>query len=144
MMPPQLEHDMTPAENNAVRPEVVISARDHARLSRLAEGLVGQLPEVAGELLIEVERARVVPDESVPGSVAMGSTVLYRTESGETREVTLVYPDEADISQWRISILTPVGVALIGLSTGQSMSWITRDGRRRTLTVLHVSSPPDP
>lgn len=49
----------------ATKPEIVISTQDHARLSRLAEGLVDRLPEVAGELLTEVERARVVPSESM-------------------------------------------------------------------------------
>lgn len=127
------------AEGKTTLPELMLSTEDHARLSRLAEGLVDLLPDVAGELLIEVERARVVPADSLDRAVvAMGSTVTYRTETGETRTVQLVYPDEADISQGRISILTPVGVALIGLRIGQSMSWITRDGRWRTLTVTDV------
>ncbi len=130
---------MTNANAGTLKPEIVISADDHTRLSRLAEGLVDRLPDVAGELLTEVERARVVPpDDLAADIVAMGSSVTYRTETGEQRTVTLVYPDQADIAQARISILTPVGVALIGLSTGQSMSWITRDGRWRTLTVVRV------
>ncbi|HMN38392.1 MAG TPA: nucleoside diphosphate kinase regulator [Hyphomicrobium sp.] len=123
----------------ATKPEIVISTQDHARLSRLAEGLVDRLPEVAGELLTEVERARVVPSESMTADiVAMGSTVAYETETGEQREVTLVYPDEADIAKGRISILTPIGVALIGLRAGQSMNWVTRDGRKRILNVIRV------
>ena len=46
----------------------------------------------------------------------MGSTVIFRSEDGETRRVTLVFPGQADISKGKISILTPVGAALIGLS----------------------------
>lgn len=133
---------MTTAETmTSAKPEIVIAANDHARLTQLAEGLAVRLPEVAGELLIEVERAHVVPPGSVSDdTVAMGSTVEFRTEAGDTRRVTLVWPDEADISANRISILTPIGVALIGLKAGHSMSWITRDGRRRTMTVTHVGA----
>lgn len=125
----------------ATKPEIVISANDHSRLSRLAEGLAERLPDVAGELLAEVERARVVAsDELTSDTVRMGSEVEFRAEKGEARRVTLVWPDEADIALNRISILTPIGVALIGLRAGQSMSWVTRDGRRRTLTVTHVGA----
>jgi regulator of nucleoside diphosphate kinase len=123
------------------KPEIVLSREDHARLGRLAEGLTERLPEVAGELLAEVERARVVPSESLDVDiVAIGSVVEYRTETGESRRVQLVWPDEADIAASRISILTPIGVALIGLKAGQSMSWQTRDGRKRTLTVVSVGA----
>jgi regulator of nucleoside diphosphate kinase len=127
------------------RPAIVISDADHRRLSTLAEGLLDRLPEVAGALLAEVERASVVPAADIPGStVAMGSAVTYRTEDGATTSVTLVYPDEADIAKGRVSVLTPVGAALIGLSEGQSIDWQTRDGRTRSLTVLHVGGASDP
>ena len=52
--------------------------------------------------------------------------------------MTLVYPGEADIEQGKISILTPIGAALIGLSKGQSIDWATRTGEIRRLTVLEV------
>ena len=121
------------------KPDIVISEADHARLSRLAEGLLGRLPEVAGELLAEVERAEIVALEALPRSVvAMGSTVEFATEEGKTRRVTLVYPDQADIAKERISVLTPIGAALIGLGEGQTITWKTRDGRARVLRVLRV------
>ena len=65
----------------------------------------------------------------------------YRTRSGGGREVTLVYPDQADIDQGRISILTPIGTALLGLRAGQSIAWRTRDGRKDVLTVEEVTLP---
>jgi regulator of nucleoside diphosphate kinase len=52
--------------------------------------------------------------------------------------VTLVLPEQADISQGRASLMTPIGVALIGLSVGMTFRWITRDGEERSLTVLEV------
>jgi len=82
------------------KPDIVISEADHARLSQLAEGLLARLPEVAGELLAEVERATIVAPDALPRNVvAMGSTVEFATEEGETRRVTLVFPDQADIAR---------------------------------------------
>ena len=52
--------------------------------------------------------------------------------------MTLVYPAQADISQGKISVLTPVGTALIGLRAGHSITWDTRTGETRRLTVLKV------
>ena len=74
----------------------------------------------------------------------MGSRVRYRTAAdGEERDVTLVFPAEADITRSRVSVMTPVGAALIGLRKGQSITWITRDGRKQVLTVTGVwQSPP--
>jgi regulator of nucleoside diphosphate kinase len=73
--------------------------------------------------------------------VRMGSKVTYRTDSGQHPTVTLVYPVDADIAQGRISVMTPVGTALIGLRNGQSMSWRGRDNRKHMLTVVQVGSP---
>lgn len=50
----------------------------------------------------------------------------------------LVYPDEADVLEVKISVLTPIGAALIGLSVGQSIEWQTPAGGWRSLTVLQV------
>jgi regulator of nucleoside diphosphate kinase len=55
--------------------------------------------------------------------------------------VTLVYPGEADISQGRVSVLTPIGTALIGLGVGKSIAWETRTGELRQLTVMQVREP---
>jgi regulator of nucleoside diphosphate kinase len=73
----------------------------------------------------------------------MGSTLTFDAE-GRTRRVTLVYPTEADIAAGRISVLTPIGTALIGLSQGQSVDWTARDGRRHRLTVVSVEPPAAP
>ena len=60
----------------------------------------------------------------------------------KTETVTLVYPAEADIARRRISVMTPIGTALIGLALGDSITWETRNGDRRLLTVLQVREPP--
>ena len=65
-------------------------------------------------------------------------TPLLTEGSGQAKHVTLVYPTAADVAAGRISVLTPVGAALIGLSAGQSMAFETPSGEPRSLTVLEV------
>ncbi|HEY7551103.1 MAG TPA: nucleoside diphosphate kinase regulator [Hyphomicrobiaceae bacterium] len=119
-------------------PPIVVSETDHERLTSLAVAAEERSPEVATVLRSEMQRARVVPLEAVPADVVrMGSTVEISSD-GQHRRMTLVFPGEADIAQGRISIMTPIGAALIGLSSGQSIAWTARDGRRHWLTVLSV------
>jgi len=132
---------MTLYEFNAA-PEIVLSTKDHRVLTELAHAGLDVASTVADDLLYELDRASVVPPEQLPpDAVCMGSTVRYRTSDGEQREVTLVLPADADINQNRISVMTPIGAALIGLRKGQSITWLTRDGRRQMLTALRVSQP---
>jgi regulator of nucleoside diphosphate kinase len=120
-------------------PDIVVTATDHKRLTGLATALLDRAPELADELLAEMERARVVaPDEAPAGVVRMGTPVEYRGDDGVVRRVQLVFPADADISAGKVSIFTPVGVALIGLSAGQSIAWSGRDGKPHRLTVLAV------
>lgn len=134
---------MTP--NNAPRPsrrqpKVVLARETLDKLEALAEGALNRTPELADRLLEEIERAKVVTTRKLRGDVvAIGRSVTYRDEStGQTKTVTLTFPEEADISEGRISLMTPVGVALIGLSEGASFRWKPLDGEERSLTVLNV------
>ena len=121
------------------KPSIIVSDTDQSRLTTLATDALERFPQAAQELLSEMERAAVVSAEAVPPNVVqMGSGVVFRSDNGETRRVTLVFPGQADIAAGRISILTPIGAALIGLSEGQSIAWKTRDGRLRQLTILAV------
>lgn len=118
-------------------PEIVISRSDHSLLSQLASAGA----DAAETLLDELERARIVDDESLPPNVVrLGSTAGYVVDDADPATATLVLPEHADVSKGQISILTPIGTALIGLRPGQSIRWITRDGRERTLTVITVFS----
>ncbi|MFC0217930.1 regulator of nucleoside diphosphate kinase [Pseudochelatococcus lubricantis] len=122
-------------------PRIVVSEEEQERLSALAASISARNPELAEELQGEMERARVVrPDKMPAGVVRMNSRVEFESDDGQRRRVTLVYPGEADISAGRISILTPIGTALIGLSEGQSINWTARDGREQRLTVLSVDN----
>lgn len=125
------------------RPRITLTAEDHARLSTLARVASDRMPDMASALGDELDRAHVLDRAPHPESIVrMGSEVEFRDEtSGKVQTVTLVYPDKADIAQGRISVLTPVGAALIGLASGASITWRTRNGDVRRLTVLQVRKP---
>lgn len=121
------------------KPRIVVSDADHARLSDLAAGALQRFPEIAEELQAEMVRAEVVAASVLPADVVrMGSTVEFRSNGGQHRRIELVFPIDADISANKVSVLTPIGTALIGLSAGQSIRFTTQDGREQTLTVLSV------
>nr|WP_183435117.1 nucleoside diphosphate kinase regulator [Methylobacterium sp. R2-1] len=124
-------------------PKIKVTAEDHARLTGLASAAIDRMPEVAAYLADELDRAQVVrAGKAAVGFVRMGCEVEFRDDTtGKVQGVTLVYPGEADISQGRISVLTPVGAALLGLSAGQSIDWATRTGAGKRLTVLGVREP---
>ncbi len=123
------------------KPNISVSKTDHARLSALAEAVAERSPEISEELLAELDRARVVADNAVAANIVrMGSTVRFKPDTGEEKTVTLVFPGEADIAQGKVSVLTPIGTALLGLSAGQSMMWTARNGRRHELSVLDVTA----
>ena len=122
-------------------PQIIVSNADYERLTDLANASLERLPDVARELLSEMDRAQVVEADAVPANVVrMGSTVTFKSDDGHTRTLKLVYPADESLDQHRISVMTPVGAALIGLAEGQSISWTARDGRRHELTVMKVKA----
>ena len=122
-------------------PQIVVSTADYERLNDLANASLERLPEVAQELLDEMERAKVVGEGKVPADVVrMGSTVTFTADDGHTRTLKLVWPVDESLDEHRISVMTPVGAALIGLGTGQSISWTARDGKHHRLTVTKVAA----
>lgn len=94
-------------------------------------------------LLEEIDRATICSRADMPSHVVtMGSEVTFLDEkSGDERTIRLVYPAEADISAGRVSILTPVGSGLIGLSVGQSIDWPDRGGVEHRLKIVNVRQP---
>jgi len=126
----------------ANKPPIVVSEQDFDRLVALLDSLDRQQPVAAQELQAELDRAQIAPDDAMaPDVVRIGSTVVFVTAGAEPRRVTLVFPQAADIAQHRVSILSPVGAALLGLAPGQSIPWLGPDGRAHELTVLEVLPP---
>ena len=124
-------------------PPITLSFDDYERLSALVHAARTRMPDLADDLAEELGRAHVLHKGKHPQDVvAMKSEVKFRDEtSGKIHEITLVYPEAADISHHKVSVLTPVGTALIGLGTGRSISWKTPTGEVRQLTVLAVREP---
>src|SRR5262245_22752739 len=120
-------------------PDIMIPASDYDRLVQLAT--VTQ-PHVADYFDRELSRARVVPDaEFDPRSARVGSRVTYREQpSGRIRTVPLAWPDEADLAVGRISVLTSIGAALLGMRPSHSIDWAAPVGGPRRLTVLAVDN----
>jgi regulator of nucleoside diphosphate kinase len=133
-----LNSDFTPDHN---KPALMLSAEDYERLSALADAARNAMPDLAAELADEIGRARVLAKgEQAKDTVRMNSLVKFRDDTTKVvREVTLVYPHEANIDLGKISVMTPIGTALIGVSAGQSITWETRGGETRQLTVLSVA-----
>ncbi|TPL76223.1 nucleoside diphosphate kinase regulator [Mesorhizobium sp. B2-3-13] len=122
--------------------QILISDTDHDRLTGLASTVLDRAPETAEELLAELDRAVITEAEAMPTDVVrMGSTVTVRGESGDIKHITLVYPADADIAENRISVLTPMGTALVGASIGQVVCWSGRGGRKLSATVEAVDTP---
>ena len=126
-----------------LKPRIALTAQDHEKLSVLARAAASTMPDVAAVLAEELDRAHVLVKGRCPEhTVCMGYEVGFRDDTtGKVQTVTLVYPDEADISKGKISVLTPIGTALIGLRAGHSITWETRTGDLRRLTVLQVREP---
>jgi regulator of nucleoside diphosphate kinase len=128
-------HGSTPA--GPARPPLVLSRPDCARL----EALLDAQPSADTQgLRAELERAQVVEPDAVPSDViAMNSTARFRDEaSGEEHEITLVYPQDAGSASGTVSILAPVGSALLGLRVGHAIDWPMPGGRTARLRVLSI------
>ncbi len=116
---------------------LIISKPDYLQLIKLIE----QQDIPAAEALdIELSRADIVPRKDIPAdAVAMGSQVTFvDLDSNEEKTISLVYPNEADVAQMKISILSPVGSALIGLRIGGNIDWPVPEGKVRRLKVISV------
>lgn len=128
-----------PDAATALRPTIYITGADLRRLSELVGSSAAALLGPA-MLRKELDRAIVIePGELPQRFVMLGSRVKYEDRStGKIRTIHLVLPEAADIDQSRISVLTPVGAALLGLKVGQEFAWKAQDGRVRTVRILEV------
>jgi regulator of nucleoside diphosphate kinase len=124
------------------RPAVYVTEADYERLANLAE-----THDTSGGALLaaELDRAIVIGDGDAPQTFArLLSVVEFRDlDSGRVRRLQLVPPDQADIDAGRVSVVTPVGAALIGLKPGDAIGLTAEDGRPRVLTILGVEAPHD-
>lgn len=126
-----------------VRPPITLTDTEGDLLFNLACAARDRSTQAAGLLLEELARAEFCSAESLPTDVVtMRSRVTFLDEeSGEEHSVELVYPRAADMELGRVSVLTPVGAALIGLRRGSAIDWPNRLGALRRLTIVEVIQP---
>ena len=128
-----------------MKPKLTISSRDAERLEALLASLPNRSFPGRDDLEAELARADIVPpDEIPPNVVTMNSRVRFRMESSqEAFYLTLVYPQEVDAKGGTISILAPVGSALLGLSAGDEIEWPKPGGGTLRVCIEEVIAQPE-
>jgi regulator of nucleoside diphosphate kinase len=118
----------------SIEPNLIITNVD---LQRLQPVLEQHDSEASDSLDTELRRARVVEQRAVPPDVVtMNSELVYEDcDTGARRTVKIVYPSKADASKGHISVLAPMGSALLGLRVGQRIEWEVPTGRKRVRVV---------
>lgn len=113
--------------NNVMEKRMVVTVNDYKRLNGLVEfsQAKSKVPLIVDKLISGLKNARMFPQEDIPGNVVTMNSRVLLTEitSGRQSEITISYPDDADSIEGRVSILSPVGVALLGKSQGHIASW---------------------
>lgn len=127
---------------------ISLTAHDHQRLSRLVVDLGRYTPAAisGAEMLAELlDAGRIVPTQDIPGDVVtMNSQVLYQDlETGELHEVRVVYPEDANPAAGHISVLSPVGAALLGLAAGDETVLPLPHGRSACIRIGKVIWQPE-
>lgn len=115
---------------------IYITEPDYNRLSALIEKTRegnGVDRQYLNKLEAELDRAEIVEAKDIPANViTMRSTVrLKDLVSGEENTYSLVFPTEADFSQGKISVLAPIGTAILGYKSGDTIEWTVPSGLRR-------------
>ena len=127
------------------QPQIVISSPDLDRLERLLDSVSPLHAPGLDALRRELDRAEVVePHEIPPNVITMNSTVRFVDEvSGREFELTLVYPDDAHLTHGTVSVLAPVGSALLGLRIGDAIDWPAPSGTTLRLRVTAIAYQPE-
>lgn len=130
--------------SSSTLPGIIISSRDCNRLEQIAESPAWRDRPEAEALLDELARARVVEPEEMPADVvSMRSTVVVEGQDGTHHTLTLSYPDEADISAGKVSVMSSMGSALLGLHVGDSIDWRRPDNSVLRVKVTEIRYQPE-
>lgn len=127
------------------RPAITLSTLDAARLDKLLTGIpAGQRAALAG-LQEEIDRAELLAPEAMPADVVtMNSEVTFQVEgSAQAFTLRLVYPADADGGQHTVSVLAPVGSALLGLREGDQIAWPKPGGGNLAVRIIAITYQPE-
>jgi regulator of nucleoside diphosphate kinase len=121
---------------------IIITEKD---LLRLKAAILNKDESEVENLEIEIERATVVDSDKIPaGVVTMNSRFEYLdVQSDKKQIITLVFPEDANADEGKISILAPIGSALLGLKEDQEISWQVPSGKVKILKILKVHYQPE-
>jgi regulator of nucleoside diphosphate kinase len=122
--------------------QLLLTDQDYERLALLVQHSESKSAAALDE---ELARAQVVPQKEIPKDiVTMNSKIKFiDVNSDRESEITLVYPKDADVTKGQVSILAPVGIALIGLKKGQTIDWPMPNGQSRQLKVTGIIYQPE-
>lgn len=127
------------------RPAIIINELDAERLDSLLEKPQYAKTPVAEMLNAELDRAEMCSPEEMPANVvSMNSRVKFRDLiSLEEFVRTLVYPANLTNSDQQLSVMAPVGAALLGLRVGDTINWDLPNGNKTHLEVLELQYQPE-
>lgn len=127
------------------KPKITLSSLDLDRLETLLDSLPADAFPGKDALRAELDRAELVEPEQVPPTVVtMNSTVRFNiASSDEDFRLTLVYPKDIDGASDKISILAPVGSALLGLSVGDEIEWPRPGGGILKVKIVEIIYQPE-
>jgi len=128
---------------NPTATTLYLTELDVTRLERMASRPgAAHMADMLDELLA---RAAIVTPQEIPTDVVTMNSRLVCALQGDAapRQWTLVYPDEADFDAGRLSVLSPVGHALLGARAGQTVSYRMPDGREQHVTVTEITFQPE-
>lgn len=128
-----------------MRPPIVVSSLDMERLETLLDSLPSAQAGTREKLLEELARADMVePDEMPSDVVTMNSRVRFVLDNAaEEFDMSLAYPKDVNGEPDKLSVLTPVGNALLGLKVGETIDWTRPDGGRFEVTVREIVYQPE-
>jgi regulator of nucleoside diphosphate kinase len=128
------------------KPPIMVTETDLKRLQEyFTVSASGATDAVMQAIDDELARAQVIVSrEAPPTLVTMNSRVVFENVStSRRREVTLVYPRDANAEQGRVSVFSPVGAALLGLSVGQEIEWALPNGRAARFRIAEILYQPE-
>lgn len=127
------------------KPNLIMSSLDVERLEALLDSVPNSAFPGRADLETELARAQILPPEEIPPTVVtMNSTVRFTVEgSAEEFCLTLVYPKGMDTSGSCISVLSPVGSALLGLSQGEHIEWPKPGGGLLKVCIEEITYQPE-
>ncbi len=121
---------------------LLITDKDFDALNLLVQHYESERAHLLEE---ELSRATVVPQSEIPNDIVTMNSVIYfkNGETGKESKIKLVYPKDADVTKGNVSILAPVGTAVLGLRVGQQIKWPMPTGKKVILTITSVVYQPE-